>query len=280
MALGVYKPGQGYWVRVLTAVAAGTIVLATAMWLWGQVDTVGLPKSTWEVTYENASGSFDAGDSVVFEAFDAEDPTSRRVIGSASVVSASAGSGGSGELIVGSISMLAKDANKPDSKLRFTVAETEYIVASDDLGGAGAGLGAGLGADLGDGLVGGLVEGLDDASGASGPAPTLGGDAASARAVSAIGIEDIPRLYINAGTASVVILFGAFGILYFVGSSKPSAEFLIATDGEMKKVNWSTRREVLGSTGVVIFAAFLIAALLYGVDIAFNQFFGIFGLHG
>ncbi|MBL8964243.1 MAG: preprotein translocase subunit SecE [Phycisphaerae bacterium] len=53
---------------------------------------------------------------------------------------------------------------------------------------------------------------------------------------------------------------------------------MIATDGEMKKVNWSTRREVLGSTWVVIGACFLIATFLFIVDIAFSSFFEFVGL--
>ena len=34
MALPIYKPGQGYWTRVLSAIGAGTLVLAGAAWLW------------------------------------------------------------------------------------------------------------------------------------------------------------------------------------------------------------------------------------------------------
>jgi preprotein translocase subunit SecE len=41
----------------------------------------------------------------------------------------------------------------------------------------------------------------------------------------------------------------------------------------MKKVNWSTRREVMGSTWVVIAASFIIAAILYVVDLGFQYFF-------
>ncbi|MFW6154531.1 MAG: preprotein translocase subunit SecE [Planctomycetota bacterium] len=51
------------------------------------------------------------------------------------------------------------------------------------------------------------------------------------------------------------------------------ADFLIATEGEMKKVAWSNRREVMGSTKVVVFATFILAAMLYVVDIVFQRFF-------
>jgi len=54
--------------------------------------------------------------------------------------------------------------------------------------------------------------------------------------------------------------------------------FLSATEGEMKKVNWSTRKEVLGSTRVVIVIAFLIAVCLFVVDFGFGWFFRTIGL--
>src|SRR3712207_7866772 len=42
--------------------------------------------------------------------------------------------------------------------------------------------------------------------------------------------------------------------------NKPAnVDFLIATDSEMKKVNWTSRRELIGSTKVVIVFMFLIA---------------------
>lgn len=52
-----------------------------------------------------------------------------------------------------------------------------------------------------------------------------------------------------------------------------SAEFLIATDGEMKKVNWTSRRELIGSTKVVVFFMFFIAAVLFVYDIIFGYAF-------
>jgi len=52
-----------------------------------------------------------------------------------------------------------------------------------------------------------------------------------------------------------------------------SVDFLIATEGEMKKVNWSTRREVVGSTAAVIVTAIVIAVFCFGIDRAFFWFF-------
>ncbi|QKK10210.1 MAG: preprotein translocase subunit SecE [Planctomycetota bacterium] len=90
---------------------------------------------------------------------------------------------------------------------------------------------------------------------------------------SVLTIPVVDQLYLQGGAAGLVLLVGAVLIFVFIGSKPSSCEFLIATDGEMKKVNWSTRREVLGSTWVVIAASFLIAGMLYLVDMAFQTFF-------
>ena len=82
-----------------------------------------------------------------------------------------------------------------------------------------------------------------------------------------------PVLYLQAGVAGGIMILGALGIYIFAGFKKSSVEFLIATDGEMKKVNWTTYREVKGSTIVVIVATFLIAGFLFVVDLAFSNFF-------
>lgn len=234
MALGVYKPGQGYWVRVLSAVGAGTLVLATAMWVWGQADTIHIPTPRWEIVLEDVRGDVQPGSPVELQEIDANDPTRRVRIGSAIVESFARGSGDEGQAVVGSVVMDGA----------ATPADAAYVgtaQASQDL---------------------------------------FETNAVNARLRAATGIPLFERLYLRAGMASVVILAGFIATFYFVGTNKRSAEFLIATDGEMKKVNWSTRREIVGSTGVVIFAAFLIAAMLYVVDIVFNQFFSLFGLHG
>ena len=41
----------------------------------------------------------------------------------------------------------------------------------------------------------------------------------------------------------------------------------------MKKVNWTSRRELIGSTKVVIIFMFLIAFLLFAFDIVFGYLF-------
>jgi preprotein translocase SecE subunit len=81
----------------------------------------------------------------------------------------------------------------------------------------------------------------------------------------------------NATRIAVVVagLFTlAFAFFAWRAMNKPSnVDFLIATDGEMKKVNWTSRKELIGSTKVVILFMFLIAFLLFFIDIVFSYFF-------
>jgi preprotein translocase subunit SecE len=65
-----------------------------------------------------------------------------------------------------------------------------------------------------------------------------------------------------------------FGLLVFWLMNKPTnADFLIATDSEMKKVNWTTKGELIGSTRVVILFLIFIALFLFVVDLLFAEFF-------
>lgn len=82
-----------------------------------------------------------------------------------------------------------------------------------------------------------------------------------------------PQTYPQAGAAGAVLLLGALGLLWTHGSHRKITDFLIATDGEMRKVNWSTRKEIQGSTIVVIVATFLIAAFLFSFDYIFGALF-------
>lgn len=72
----------------------------------------------------------------------------------------------------------------------------------------------------------------------------------------------------------------ALGIWIFrlIGQKRRVVDFLIATEGEMKKVNWSTRREISGSTKVVIFVVLVLGFILFVVDIIFMAFFGGIGV--
>ena len=86
----------------------------------------------------------------------------------------------------------------------------------------------------------------------------------------------------TAKSASVYIIAGlfiAYALIVFWMMNKPAnADFMIATDSEMKKVNWTSRKELIGSTKVVIIFMFLIAFLLFGFDIFFGFLFYFIGV--
>lgn len=64
------------------------------------------------------------------------------------------------------------------------------------------------------------------------------------------------------------------GLLYaYVWVRPRSVDFLVATEAEMKKVNWSTRREITGSTIVVILLAAGIAGFCKVFDLLFYWIF-------
>lgn len=72
----------------------------------------------------------------------------------------------------------------------------------------------------------------------------------------------------------------AVGILVYwlVGLSRGANDFFIATEGEMKKVRWSTRKELVRSTKVVVFTVVVLGAFLFLCDIGFMLFFRTIGV--
>lgn len=81
------------------------------------------------------------------------------------------------------------------------------------------------------------------------------------------------------GVPSLLVV--ALGVLLFWMVNRPSsADFLIATEGEMKKVSWSSRKEIVGSTKVVIVATFMLAVILAAVDAGFALLSHWIGLMG
>jgi preprotein translocase SecE subunit len=85
-------------------------------------------------------------------------------------------------------------------------------------------------------------------------------------------------LYVQAAVALVSIAIGGFLLFYAVASKPRTCDFLIATEGEMKKVNWPTRREVIGSTWVVICCIVMFSLILFFSDYIFAWFFQLIGV--
>jgi len=83
--------------------------------------------------------------------------------------------------------------------------------------------------------------------------------------------------WLQAGIPAAVFL--GLGILIFKLVNMPRfADFMIQTEGEMKKVSWSTRKEIITSTKVVIITVILMALFLMIIDSGFAWLFGKIGV--
>ncbi len=91
-------------------------------------------------------------------------------------------------------------------------------------------------------------------------------------------ISGVNPLYVAFGITFVVGAVLTWIIYRYVFKNAASGDFLIATEGEMKKVNWSTRREIVGSTGVVIFVMLAGTLFIFLVDQLFVLLFTWIGV--
>ncbi len=63
------------------------------------------------------------------------------------------------------------------------------------------------------------------------------------------------------------VVFAALGVVAFFYMNTPRVgDFLIATESEMKKVSWSSKAELIGSTAVVIGTVLVLALLIWLAD--------------
>lgn len=222
MAIGIHKPGHGYWTRVMTAVMAGVLFLAAAGWLWNQAALIPIPIQQWDFTVPLVEQQPAAGSQVTLQATAIEAGQRYREVGTA---------------------VVAEYAQTTRSQARLSVTnfQTPEPIGLDAI-----------------------------------QALRVDGSNLTVSGVTAVRAFD--QIYLQGGIAAVVILLGAVAIYYFVGMKPRTVDFLVATDGEMKKVNWSTRKDVIASTWVVIAFSIVLAAGLFVVDILFSEFFRFIGV--
>lgn len=224
MAFGIYKPGQGYWVRVMTAVMLGVLTLAAAAWLFGEGQRIAstLPQSRWTVSLTSTpEQELAAGSPVTVER--------RTSTGEIQTVAEGELARTSGA-VVNLRSVELADENIDHSRATHLVVQQ-----------------------------GGQATRL----------PISGTPVLSAA---------VEPLYIQGGLAGIAIALGALLTIWLVGAKPQSVEFLIATDMEMKKVNWSNRKDILRSTNVVIFVSLVMTLALFGIDFVFQTFFRAIGI--
>jgi len=90
--------------------------------------------------------------------------------------------------------------------------------------------------------------------------------------------DDWQSLLITTGIPLACAAIGGWAAWWLTFANRGAGDFMIATEGEMKKVSWSTRREVIGSTKVVILFTVLFAAYLFLVDVVFQRLFSWIGV--
>jgi len=96
--------------------------------------------------------------------------------------------------------------------------------------------------------------------------------------LSIVRIGSIEPVFIQAGVSIIVIVTGGLIGYQLIGRKPKLVDFMIATEGEMRKVNWSTRREIVGSTILVILLTLYIAIFCQIADLGFSAFFRWFGV--
>ena len=86
-------------------------------------------------------------------------------------------------------------------------------------------------------------------------------------------IGDLESVYVQGGVSIIVIAVCGLIGYHLIGRKPKLVDFMIATEGEMRKVNWSTRREIAGSTVLVILLTLFIALFCQVADLGFSAFF-------
>jgi preprotein translocase SecE subunit len=216
---GLYKYGQGYWVRVLTAILMGTLILAGAAWVYSRLSAVSIPVTGYSVSLARLTGT--AGPGTPVELYKDNEKVGTAVV---------------------------SELNVQDDK-KSAIAQLSDV-------------------SLADGRV------IADAQRVRTPDAAIFDAAVTERSPKFL----FPRLYLQAGVAGAILLVGAIFLYRYVGTRPPSVDFLIATDSEMRKVNWSTRKIIVDSTMVVIGATFLIAGYIFIADFGLSSLVKFVGL--
>lgn len=77
----------------------------------------------------------------------------------------------------------------------------------------------------------------------------------------------------------VILLSVITWFLYWLQNRPSLADFLILSEGELKKVSWSSKAEITASTIIVIFVVISMAVFLGLIDLLFHAGFDKIGLY-
>jgi len=239
-----YKPGQGYWTRVISAVGAGTLVLAGIAWLLRSMEA-------WDIWKIEAPASITVK---VQNPEDFSDPAS---------AVASFGITQTKPYLRGGPVALA--AGQDPWELSQGVVVSQIRPGSDA---------ARMGLQIKQVITGvgdQPVKNPDELADA-----LVKADWTQGAILKVIRFNDI-LLYAQGGAAVLIIAISG-GLLWYLLNQPRIADFLIATEVEMRKVSWPGRRELVGSTWIVICGTLMIVALLFVVNIGFAMLFRKIGI--
>ncbi|MCH2137950.1 MAG: preprotein translocase subunit SecE [Phycisphaerales bacterium] len=79
--------------------------------------------------------------------------------------------------------------------------------------------------------------------------------------------------YVRVGIMLLAALIFGGITWYLLGVHRSTVEFMVATEGEMRKVNWSSRQEIATATRVVILLTLFTAMYCRGFDFIFAGIF-------
>ena len=222
MFFSVYKPGQGYWTRVLTAIGAGVLVLASVSWLWSELDG-----ARFHVNREHVAN---LGSNTI-----TDDPLSNLGIYLPD-------SNDSADPEAQGVRVQRIDSQSP-AKSAGMVSDDRIILVNQQ--------------PVTDPTT--LISAL---TGLSANTPI---QVTFVRAQSIV-------LYVQAAVA--IVLIAVFGLILWGMLNKPrTVDFMIATEAEMKKVNWPSRQEIIGSTLVVVCGTAFLMVVLFLIDLVFGWLF-------
>ncbi len=85
------------------------------------------------------------------------------------------------------------------------------------------------------------------------------------------------EMYWQAGIIAVTAV-GVGALLWYLLNKPSIADFMIATENEMKKVNWPSKQAVMGLTWIVIAGTLMIALILFVADFGFTNLMQAIGI--
>jgi len=77
---------------------------------------------------------------------------------------------------------------------------------------------------------------------------------------------------------AVAVFLTMMSAVYLVLNREKSADFLIETEGEIKKVSWPARKEYMGSAAIVVLVVAVVSMFLHYVDLGLSKLMQYWGV--